>query len=834
MKTVTLSGAWSLTQAGEAEVLPAQVPGCVHMDLLRSERLSDPFFRDQEAQQFWIGETDWTYERTFEVTPDILAHDRVLLRCHGLDTLATITVNGHEVARTDNMFRTYEFDVQAHLVVGKNHIAIHFAAPMPYLRQQEDEKGVMYAWSIGTHRINSGAWLRKEPCNFGWDWGPILVTSGIWRDIELVAYNTARLTDALIVQEHGVDPNADAVQLSLRLSAEQIAPSPVTATVTVTREGDTVATSVPVTLDADQTVVEVLIEQPELWWPNGMGDQPLYTVTVELHNAEGQVVDTVTKRIGLRTLVLDRHADEWGETFQFVVNGVPFFAKGANWIPADTFAPRLTSANYKDLIVSTADAHMNMLRVWGGGIYEADVFYELCDEYGICVWQDFMFACGLYPAHDAEFMANVVEEAADNVQRIRHHACMALWCGNNELEQGLVGNEWTAFTMSWKDYGKLFDTLLRDVVAKHDPQRDYWPGSPHSPCGDRSYWLNPACGDTHLWQVWHGKEPLEWYRTAGHRFVSEFGMQSFPEPRTTYTYTLPEDRNITSYVMEYHQRSGIGNSTIIHYMLDWFRLPTSFEALLWLSQMLQGLAIKIAVEHWRRSMPQNMGALYWQLNDCWPGPSWSSIDHVGRWKALQYMARRFFAPVLVTGVEDTEQHTVALHVTSDLADAVEGTLRWTLTTVDGTRIAGDDIPVTVAPRQNTAIDTLDLSAHVAEHTARNLLLWLELHPDAGVVSGNLVLLVRPKHLALPQPAIQVTTRAVNAHTVDVTLESDVPALYVWLELPDEAARYDDGFFHLYPGQPKTVQITSPVPLDADAVQDTLRVQSLVDTYHRAE
>ena len=326
------------------------------------------------------------------------------------------------------------------------------------------------------------------------------------------------------------------------------------------------------------------------------------TVTIELAGcATGRLLDRLTKRIGLRTLRLDRHADEWGESFQFVVNGVPFFAKGANWIPADTFAPRVTRDDYARLLRDTADANMNMLRVWGGGIYEDDVFYDLCDELGITVWQDFMFACSTYPAFDDAFLANVRAEAEDNVRRLRHHPCLALWCGNNELEQGLVGEEWIDGT---DELGGLFPPVRPACCprwcATLDPERDYWPCSPHSPHGDRDDHSNPQWGDAHLWDVWHGKKPFEWYRTCEHRFASEFGFQSFPEPKTVYAYTAPADRNITSYVMEHHQRSGIGNTTIISYMLDWFRLPTNFDMTLWLSQILHGMAMKYAVENWRR------------------------------------------------------------------------------------------------------------------------------------------------------------------------------------------------------------------------------------------
>ncbi|MEZ4720055.1 MAG: glycoside hydrolase family 2 protein [Caldilineaceae bacterium] len=524
-----------------------------------------------------------------------------------------------------------------------------------------------------------------------------------------------------------------------------------------------------------------------------------------------------------------REDDQWGESFCFAVNGVPFFAKGANWIPADTFATRLTPADYARLIDDAVAANMNMLRVWGGGIYEDDVFYDLCDERGICIWQDFIFACATYPTFDPEWMASVRAEAEDNVRRIRHHACLALWCGNNELEQGLVGDEWTAHTMSWEDYSRLYDQMLPAIVHELDPDTDYWPCSPHSPRGDRRDFNNPNWGDAHLWSVWHGRQPFEWYRTCEHRFNSEFGFQSFPEPRTVRTYTAPEDRNITSFVMEHHQRSGIGNSTIIHYMLDWFRLPTDFDMTLWLSQILQGMAIKYAVEHWRRAMPRGMGTLYWQLNDCWQVASWSSIDYFGNWKALHYMARHFFAPLLISGLEDLDKGTVEIHVTSDLAAPVDATVRWVLTDLAGTEIARRESPVTVGPRADHLVETLALRNWLDEFDARGLLLWLELDVDGVTVATNLVNFARPKHLELPEPTITAVVTPAGAG-YDVTLETDRPSLWTWLELTDVPARYSDNFIHLRPGAPVTVHVEPSGDLNRAEFAWQLRVRSLKDTY----
>ncbi|MBM3189240.1 MAG: glycoside hydrolase family 2 protein [Chloroflexi bacterium] len=825
MQRSTLNGAWDLLKLGEEVIIPATVPGCVHTDLLAAGLIPDPYYRDNEHRLLWIGESDWLYRRTFSVSQALLDHERVLLRCHGLDTLATITLNGQEIGRTDNMFRTWEFDVKRLLRADENTIEVRLDSPMAYVRKRGAERNLP-AWGVGQHKLDGGGWIRKEPCNFGWDWGPMLVTSGIWRDIELVAYNEARIADVSVAQEHSPE---GPVTLRIALEAERIEEGQQHAQFTLWLGGNVVARdTAPVT---DSSVnVQLRVEDPLLWWPHGMGEQPLYDLEIELTGAAGQRLDAVRKRLGLRTLRLIQEDDAWGRSFCFAANGVPFFAKGANWIPADTFAPRLTRDDYARLLQDAVAANMNMLRVWGGGFYEDDRFYDLCDELGICVWQDFIFSCATYPTFDAAFMANVEAEAKDNIRRLRHHASLALWCGNNELEQGLVGDEWTDRTMSWEDYSQLFDELLPRIVRALDPQRDYWPCSPHSPCGDRRDFNNPTCGDAHLWSVWHGRQPFEWYRTCTHRFNSEFGFQSFPEPRTTYTYTEPRDRNITSYVMEHHQRSGIGNTTIMTYMLDWFRLPTSFERTLWLSQILQGMAIKYACEHWRRGMPRGMSTLYWQINDCWPVASWSSIDSLGRWKALHYMAKAFYAPLLVSGLEDLSKGTVEIHVTSDQMSDCAGVVTWTLTNVQGAVLDSGAREVGIPARRNSLVETLDLQRYLASKGPRDLLLWLELSVAGEAVSTNLVLFARPKHLELAEPEITTEVQPLADGSYRVTLTAQRPALWAWLELGDIDARYSEQFFHLRPDRPREIVVRPSRSVAIQELREALVVQSLVDTY----
>ncbi len=822
MEILTLNGPWHAAQVDGSMKVPASVPGCIHTDLIAAGKITDPFFRDNELKLQWIGEVDWQYSRSFTVPAGLLKHEKVILRCEGLDTFASIQINGIDVARTDNQFRTWEFDVKSLLQKGRNTIAVRFDSTIPYITQKESERHLP-GWSA-PHEIAGRAWVRKEPCNYGWDWGPVFITCGIWRDIELVGFDVARLTGVNILQNHDVPGQ---VTLDVTPAIETLGEELLTARVTA-RYNDELVGEILGDPQAALTITD-----PKLWWPNNLGDQPLYDVKVELLNAAGDVLDTMSRRIGLRTLVLDRHPDQWGETFEFVVNGVPFFAKGGNWIPADAFVTATTHQRYHDLLTSVKDANMNMLRVWGGGIYEQDEFYDLCDELGICIWHDFMFACSTYPAFDEDFLRNVRAEAVDNVRRLRHHPSIALWCGNNELEQGLVGPEWTDRTMSWEDYGKLFDKLLPEVTARLDPQRSYWPSSPHTPHGNRADYNNPTMGDAHLWDVWHGRKPFEWYRTCTHRFNSEFGFQSFPEPRTVDGYTEPQDRNVTTYVMELHQRSGIGNAVIMHYMLDWFRLPSSFDMTLYLSQILQGMAMKYAVEHWRRAMPRGMGTLYWQINDCWPVASWASIDYHGRWKALQYMAKRFYAPILVSALEDAQTGALEIHLTNDTLAPTTGEVSWRLTNVEGKGLAHGKKTATIPAQKSVHVDTADLSAHLGKHTlreSRELMVWLQYKVKGQVVSTNFASFARPKHQDLIAPEIALQTVALGNNQYEVTLKALHPALWAWLELEGHEATFSDNFVHLHPESEIRIVVTPDEPLTLKAFKKLVKAFSLIDTY----
>ena len=512
-----LDGAWQVSVSGSNDWFAATVPGCVHTDLLQAKRIPDPFFRDNEKKVQWVGDQAWTYRRTFDVSEALLRHEHLLLRCDGLDTLATILVNGVQLGEADNMYRTWEFDVKSRLKPGANIIEIQFAPVLPFIRAKEIQK------PLPTWQYPGAGYIRKMPCNFGWDWGPTLITCGIWKNISLVAYDAARLDSVQILQDHS-QPNL--VKLTIQVAADSAAQSVLSARIVVTAPDGKVQKPITSPLADGNAAAELTIARPKLWWPAGMGAQPLYTVKVELLDANGRLLDTTQKRIGLRTMQVAQQTD--AAPMHFIVNGLPFFVKGANWIPADAFQNRVSQARLRQYIADAAAANMNALRFWGGSYYEEDALFDACDEMGICVWLDFKFACSTYPAFDPHFLENVRLEAVDQVKRLRHHPSIGVWCGNNEIMFFRGDNEWTTNKMSAPDYYKLFRDTLGGVMKSLAPQSEYVTGS-------------PDCGDVHYWEVWHGGKPFAAYRNI-HGFVSEFGFQSFPVPATINAFTAPEDR----------------------------------------------------------------------------------------------------------------------------------------------------------------------------------------------------------------------------------------------------------------------------------------------------
>ncbi len=679
MKKMELNQGFTMSRAGENEQIPAQVPGTVYTDLLRAGRMEDPFWKDNEDAALALMDNDYEYTCRFTVDRQWQEEECVLLRFEGLDTITDIYLNDTHVGNTDNMHRMYEFDIKK-LLRPENELRVYFHSPTRFIAD---------AYKMAPTRGSEDAMpgfvhLRKAHCMFGWDWGAHLPDAGIFRPVYLIAYSTARLDSVEILQYHEGGKVELTVTPEITFSDEkQRKADGISCEVTVTDPD-----GVSKTYDAKQRIV---IENPKLWWPNGYGEQYLYTVECRLLTADGSLLDTKTYRIGLRTMTISREKDRWGEEFAPIVNGVKLFAMGADYIPEDHLLGRVNEQTTRALLEKCVFANFNMIRVWGGGYYPDDWFFDICDELGIMVWQDFMFACAAYDL-TPEFEETITQEFIYNIKRLRHHASLALMCGNNEMEIFFKRRIWVSKDSEVRDYLIMFERIIPSLMKKLAPQVFYWPSSPSSG-GSFDDPEDENRGDVHYWDVWHGNKPFCDYRKFFFRFVSEFGFQSFPAMKTIETFTDdPKDYNIFSYIMERHQRNGSANGKIMHYMQQTYLYPSSFETLLYASQLLQADAIRYGVEHFRRNRGRCMGAIYWQLNDCWPVASWASVDYCGRLKALHYFARRFFAPIMISCEEqgmmtsglqmnqmpNTYEKSIRLCVANESMREEKLTVRWEL------------------------------------------------------------------------------------------------------------------------------------------------------------
>ncbi len=809
--------------------LPATVPGCVHTDLLHAGKISNPFYGTNELDLQWIEEHDWEYRTTFDVPATILAKGEIDLCADGLDTVATVFLNGKKIAATENMFTAHRWPVKVQLRARRNELRIVFRSALDYIRNTRTDSNPPREMN---DPVGCSVRIRKQQCQFGWDWGPRFVTVGIWRALRIEAWSANRLDDLRLAQTHHPDGSV-ALVATPRLARPK---SKTHYALSVTLDGNAIAE----VESAEASDLKCTLADPLLWWPAGQGDQPLYTVTLSTRDDSGNDLGAITKRIGLRTIVLDQPADARGHKFQFLVNGRPIFMKGANWIPAHSFVADLTRADYSRDLRAAVSTHMNTIRVWGGGIYESEDFYDLCDELGLLVWQDFMFACNLYPADEA-FLANVRAEAAHQVSRLRHRACLALWCGNNELVQ-INGAELRDNPASRTGYEKLFHDLLPTVVASEDGVTPYWPSSEWRGTFENGHALGETSGDTHFWDVWHSRHPIKDYEKWDFRFCSEFGMQSYSSPATNATFCPPGHDNVFGPEMENHQKNRAGNQIILDYVSRRYRFPKDQSALITLSQLNQAYCMKVGVEHYRRLMPHCMGALYWQLNDCWPVASWSSIEFTGRWKALHHEARRFFAPALASAhvpgdeapiVGNYRRSTVRevhLHTVYDAPEPAKGVLRWDLFHLDGRILLCGKKFVNLRPGESILQRTLDLFKPLATHGRDHLYLRYALDVADVTVSEDTALLAPPRFLDLPRAKVRTTAKRLAPDRVQLTFTSSAFQHRFHFDLVGVEHQASDNFFDLHPREPKSVVVLLGRPAASAALLKTLTTASLADTF----
>ena len=818
-KMINLGGShWRMRECGSDLWHAATVPGSVYADLMADGTMPDPFYRDNEFAFFDLMKKDWEYVCTFDVTVYTLARGHVELICEGLDTLADVSLNGTPIGHADNMHITWEWNVKALLHEGNNELRIIFRSPINYCAEAA-ERAPGWESSDATPGFRH---LRKAHCMFGWDWGPRLPDAGVWRPIYLRCWEDSRVESALITQQH--ENGKVALTIAPEITGESAWQAIITAP-----DGCVLTTAV-----TEEASTEVAIPDPQLWWPRGYGAQPLYTVEVRAV-VDGVIVDSWVRRIGLRTLSVSRQKDQWGEEFCHIVNGKKIFAMGADYIPEDNILARVNPERTRRLLEDAALANMNTVRIWGGGYYPDDFFFDICDELGLLVWQDLMYACAFYDLTE-DFEESIRVETRQNVQRLHHHASLALICGNNEMEMfmgyandelacGKGDNYSPKNRRHVTDYVKMFEYILPKIVKDCAPDTFWWPASPSSG-GDFDNPNDFNRGDVHYWDVWHGEKPFTEYRKFHFRYASEFGFQSFPCLKTVESFTEPGDRNIFSRIMERHQRNGAANGKILAYLAQTFKYPNSFDDLLYASQLLQAEAIRYGVEHWRRNRGRCMGAIIWQLNDCWPVASWASIDYFGRWKAMHYAAKRFFAPIMISVEEEGElsqnpkineyrttpiERSLRLNVANETMQDVTGTVHWALRTADATIVREGSMELTIPALSAVWLDKMIFD----DATLTGHYLSFDFTVNNEVVSEGTAIFCAPKHFDFVDP--QLTAEAAGD---EIIVRASAFARQVWIESDDPDMLLSDNAFDMNGGN-KHVRVLR-------GRADNLRIRSVYD------
>ena len=806
---ISLNKGWEFSQAGKGEWLPATVPGTVHQDLMDNDKLINPFFGMNEEKVQWVEKEDWQYKTTFTLTKEQLERQAAVLHFEGLDTYADIYLNGSLLERTDNMFVGYELPVKEVLREGENRLQVYFHSPIKQTFPQWETDGFAYPADNDHSKIRTSIYSRKAPYSYGWDWGIRLATSGIWRPVTLELYDAARIEDYFVQQ---VSVDKDLAKVNNILEVKSVANAPQQAEVTLVysyKDGEKVTERKMVTLQPGCNKVNLPVEiaNPHLWMPNGWGEPALYDFETTV-KVDGQTVASEKKRVGLRTVKVVMEDDKDGKAFYFVVNGQPMFAKGSNFIPNDALLPNVTTERYWQLMKDVKDANHNMIRVWGGGVYEDDRFYDAADEMGILVWQDFIFACTTYPS-DPNFLRRVTEEAEYNIKRLRSHACLAMWCGNNEIYEGMRFWGWkrkyepVIWEEMQKGYDKLFHQLLPSMVKEYDADRFYMHGSPYE-----ANWGRPKTwkiADSHNWGTWYGRKPFESLDTDLARFMSEFGFQAFPEMKTIATFAEPKDYALESEVMNAHQKASIGNALIKQTMALYYDVPEDFEELVYKGLVLQGFGIRHGIEAHRRNRPYCMGSLYWQLNDSWPVVSWSSIDYYGNWKAMHYQGKRAFAPVLLNAFKEGDE--LCIYTLSDeLKDHKDVTLHLKLMDFNG-KVLSKKMVKGEVPANSSVVLHREAYNDLAANSANALLLMTLKDRKGEVLSEEIYYFSYPKDQELPETKVTYKVKQQDGKC-EVTLSAKQLARDIFVEIPIQGAKFTDNFFDLLPGQTKKIVITS--------------------------
>jgi beta-mannosidase len=832
-----LNATWEFRQTGTTIWLPATVPGTVHTDLLANKKIEDPYYRLNEHDLQWIDKVNWEYRTALNLSAEMAQKQNIIMEFDGLDTYAGVYINDYLVLSADNMFRTWSVNVKNQLHQGENQVRILFKSPIIIGLQKQEALGFglpagndqSVLGGLGNNTISM--FTRKAGYHFGWDWGPRLVTSGIWRKVTIHAWDNQKIENIHIVQ-NSLGAKSALLKAEIEISAGEAGKQGLKINV-----NNNLVASQEIELQKGTHIYSVAFEikNPKLWWPNGLGEQVLYSIIAVLGNDQA-VADSKSVKTGLRTIKLIRNpdADGKGESFYFEVNGRPVFMKGANYIPNDVFLTIVTPEKYETVVKTAAHSNMNMLRVWGGGSYEDDLFYDLCDKYGILVWQDFMFACTMYPG-DSAFLDNVKNEAIDNVKRLRNHACMALWCGNNEIES--MWAQWDEKAgwgykqlynsqqreIIWNAYDAVFHHILPEVVTELAPDQPYWPSSPSAGFEKLANYENRS-GDMHYWGVWHGLHPFSDFLKYKARFMSEYGFQSFPEFKTVQKYTIPSDYNIESEVMASHQRSGIGNLRIKQYMEAEYKIPSDFEQVLYIGQVLQAEGIKMAIESHRMAMSYCMGSLYWQINDCWPVASWSSMDYYQRWKALQYFARDAYKNSIITSVEVNGK--IKIYGVSDLLQTQKGILKMKLIDFQGKTLWEKTVKAKLPSNSSSIIFETDTSELISLVGSTKCMLVSTFESGKNVIDTDYHYFAKVKDLKLVNPVVSLDIKETpDVYSVSISAENLCKNLF--LTSTNSEVQFSDNFMDILPGE--SVTVTCPKTIGFEEFKSGLKYLTVFET-----
>ncbi|MDT4763140.1 glycosyl hydrolase 2 galactose-binding domain-containing protein [Sphaerochaeta sp. PS] len=805
MHTIDLNGQWSLSPTDNKAVapycnyflknpaVPCTLPGDIHSALLEQQLIADPYWGTNELDIQWVGQHGWTLSRNFSVTDEQLASGAAVITLTMADTIITVLVNGQKAGYCDNQFRRFRFDIRPLLTVGENTITLEFASAENVAIQEAAKLAYPIPYSVYPVSAKHRNLIRKTQCHSGWDWGPCIMSFGVYEPI-LLQFIDEGIIESVVTDTTKLNETDWEARIHVIYNSAKEQRLASTAVLGNTEQKGFVELKVGL----NKLTFTLICKDVELWWPSGEGKQALYILDLAIG---GQ---TLSKRIGFRTIEVKKveDADKQGKSMTFSVNGRDIFAKGANWIPLDALFSRITETRYEQLLQDCVDANMNMLRIWGGGLYEMECFYDLCDEKGLLLWHDCMFSCSMYPSNPA-FLANVEAELRYQIPRLRDHASIALWCGNNE-DLGAISWYEESKNNPWRyviDYDRLNEGTVGRVIKELDPHRQWWPSSPSAGPGDYSdNWHDDNKGDMHFWSVWHEGKPFEAYYSINPRFVSEFGYQSFPSLSTVETYAPLSEHNLTSEVMEHHQKNDRGNSIIIENFSRYFRFPSNFEQMLYLSQVQQAMAMKTAIEYWRTTRPHCMGTLYWQLNDNWPVASWSSIDYTGKWKLLHHAAKQFFAPSLPIAYMKEEGKVEVFVVHDKSTPLLDAKVSVKICRFNGEKVSKKEYRMDFLPQSSTKVCTIDISKTSID--AKEMFIYFKLKTDDLYVE-NVILLSRPKRCRLVDPGLEMRIEKAQ-EGFSVTVSCKAPAFQVALDAGDVPGTFSDNLFSVRPTAQKMV------------------------------